>query len=264
MVECACGCEQFRPEYDKKGRLRKYIKGHNRRGAPASLETLIKMSESMKGNKNPIYGKSRSKNICKKISDSLKGRKVPKNTRMKISDTMRGKTKSKETRNKLSEAQKGKKASKETCKKISKSLKGRLTSSETRKKISEGQKKFYKNNPLYRVKNNNPCWRGGISFEPYSPEFNKNLKRKILKRDDHICKVCGRLGNSVHHIDYNKKTSDPSNLITLCVPCHMKTNYDRDHWIKYFNSIGLKLYPVVSRLNQVDVLEGYAFSVEED
>ena len=262
MVECACGCGQLRPKHDKKGRLREYTKGHNRRGALASLETLRKMSESMKGNKNPIYGKLRPKNICKKISNSLKGRIVSEKTRIKISDAMRGKIKTKETRNKLSKAQKGKKASNETCKKMSKSLKGRLTSSETRKKLSEGQKKFYQNNPLYHVKNNNPCWRGGISFLPYSSEFNKNLKRKILKRDDHICKVCGRLGNSIHHIDYNKKNSDPSNLITLCVPCHMKTNYDRDHWIKYFNSINFKLYPVVSRLNQVDALKGYAFSIE--
>lgn len=32
LVECKCGCNQSRPKYDKKGRIRQYIKGHNKKG----------------------------------------------------------------------------------------------------------------------------------------------------------------------------------------------------------------------------------------
>ena len=34
----------------------------------------------------------------------------------------------------------------------------------------------------------------------------------------------------VHHIDYDKKNCVSNNLITLCIPCHMKTNYNRSYW----------------------------------
>lgn len=92
-----------------------------------------------------------------------------------------------------------------------------------------------------------PCWRGGISFEPYSPEFNKELKRQVLERDKYTCKICGRSKTEVklaiHHIDYNKKHNYMMNLITLCgnthgMPsCHSKTNHRREYWQSYLSTI---------------------------
>lgn len=41
--------------------------------------------------------------------------------------------------------------------------------------------------------------------------------------------------NQVHHIDYNKLNCNPNNLITLCKSCHMKTNFNREYWLDYFN-----------------------------
>src|SRR3990167_9100007 len=41
-----------------------------------------------------------------------------------------------------------------------------------------------KENPM--VRENNPSWQGGKSFEPYSAEFNKKLKAKIKERDNYI------------------------------------------------------------------------------
>jgi len=38
----------------------------------------------------------------------------------------------------------------------------------------------------------------------------------------------------VHHINYNKKNCDINNLVSLCRSCHMKTNFNREYWIKYF------------------------------
>ena len=90
---------------------------------------------------------------------------------------------------------------------------------------------------------NNGNWRGGISFEPHSYEFNDELKLAIKIRDDFSCKICGlrekenAIGNEVfiiHHIDYVKKNSSLDNLVTLCRSCHGKTNGNRHNWMNYF------------------------------
>ena len=85
---------------------------------------------------------------------------------------------------------------------------------------------------------NNLCWRGGISFEPYSLDWTQTLKRSIRERDRYCCQMCGLpqgdRAHDVHHIDYDKKNCDPKNLITLCHGCHTKTNFNRDYWIKFF------------------------------
>lgn len=87
-----------------------------------------------------------------------------------------------------------------------------------------------------------PSWLGGKSFEPYGLEFNNELKKQIRKRDNHTCQECGytqeQLGYKLHphHIDYDKKNNDPKNLISLCKSCHMKTNFSRADWTKYFNN----------------------------
>jgi 5-methylcytosine-specific restriction endonuclease McrA len=39
-------------------------------------------------------------------------------------------------------------------------------------------------------------------------------------------------------IDYNKKNCNPENLITLCNKCHMKTNHNREKWIKFLKQRG--------------------------
>lgn len=75
-----------------------------------------------------------------------------------------------------------------------------------------------------------PAWQGGISFEPYPPEFNTSLKNRIRRRDSHTCQLCGERGRNVHHIDYDKSNCKPDNLITLCDSCHSRTNWNRDEW----------------------------------
>ena len=80
----------------------------------------------------------------------------------------------------------------------------------------------------------NPAWLGGTSFEPYSPEWTEELRTKIKCRDKHTCQNCGAPGNIIHHIDYNKKNQQESNLITLCSSCHGKTCHNRDQWTPIF------------------------------
>jgi len=86
-------------------------------------------------------------------------------------------------------------------------------------------------------------WQGGKSFEIYPQSFSKKLKRIIRKRDNHICRECGIHQNKlkykldIHHIDYNKKNCNSTNLITLCRKCHTKTNFKRQNWQNHFNKI---------------------------
>ena len=84
-------------------------------------------------------------------------------------------------------------------------------------------------------------WRGGASYEKYPEEFNPILKRKIRKRDNQRCAVCGKKGRCVHHIDYDKQNCDEHNLITLCKKCHGRTNQDREYWTSFLSrSIRIK------------------------
>jgi len=88
-----------------------------------------------------------------------------------------------------------------------------------------------------------PNWKGGISLEGYPTDWTETLKEAIRKRDDYVCKVCGMHQEELdgfikkldcHHIDYDKDNLDPKNLISLCHSCHIKTNYNREYWIRYF------------------------------
>lgn len=80
------------------------------------------------------------------------------------------------------------------------------------------------------VGENHPRWLGGISFEPYTSEFNDALKLHVRNRDDYKCAICGQRGRSVHHINYDKTDNRPKNLITLDRRCHGKTNTNRKYW----------------------------------
>lgn len=80
-----------------------------------------------------------------------------------------------------------------------------------------------------------PLWNDGSSYEPYSQEFNKYIKKYIKDRDDYTCQICFKElkddGDiSIHHIDYDKKNSKPDNLICLCFSCHGKSNFNRKYY----------------------------------
>ena len=106
----------------------------------------------------------------------------------------------------------------------------------TRKEIRELFSKM-------RIGKGNHQWQGGISFEPYDKKFNNQFKRAIRKRDNKICMLCGihreklTRALNIHHINYNKLLTIPQNCISLCLSCHIKTNGNREHWIKFFQSL---------------------------
>lgn len=82
---------------------------------------------------------------------------------------------------------------------------------------------------------NNPNWNGGITHEPYAPIWgDRRFKAGIKERDGYICQNPDCRGNSntliIHHIDYDKKNCEPENLITLCVSCNARANFNREFW----------------------------------
>jgi DNA-binding CsgD family transcriptional regulator/5-methylcytosine-specific restriction endonuclease McrA len=100
----------------------------------------------------------------------------------------------------------------------------------------------------YKIEGNkNPNWLGGISNNGYSWEFNDSLKEIIRTRDNHICQNCGMTEEEhfieynellhIHHIDYDKMNCTKSNLITLCLRCNIKANYNRDEWRYKFEGV---------------------------
>ena len=247
---CACGCEG-KIEIKKQHKWRsvpQYILGHGRdKKTKFILENRNKYfcqcgcDQQIEIKKHHLrYG------IPKYIlGHGWKGKKHLDETREKQAKAHLGMKVSENTKKKQSEIKKGKIASKET--KIKMSIKksgenhpnfGKDMSDEQKQKI---RKTMLKNGTTKGE--NNPNWNNGSSFEPYSPEFNKEKKHQILERDNYTCQCpdCEHKPNilHVHHIDYNKKNNNPENLTTLCNSCHTKTNgkNNRQYWTEYYKNI---------------------------
>lgn len=97
-------------------------------------------------------------------------------------------------------------------------------------------------NPMYDIRqfgDKNPNWKGGKSTSfSYGIEFNNDLKKRIKERDLHRCFLCDTPYElCVHHIDYNKGNSSPTNLITLCRRDNNLVNIHRGLWEEYFKII---------------------------
>lgn len=227
-----------------------------------------RISKALQGKLIPLeirkkISKSHKKNIqhiefLVKMNKARKGKPLSKKHRIKISEANKGKKISEEHRQILIQSNKehipwnkGKHLSKEHKKKIGEKSKGRKfspRSKESRQRTSDALK-----NPSKQTRerfarskrgHKNPNWQGGISFEPYSPEFNDQLKYEIRKRDNFICQFpnCGIKENgrkhSTHHIDYDKKNNESENLITICIIHHATTNNkNRKHWTQLFQEI---------------------------
>lgn len=182
----------------------------DKRRVKQSLEHIRKRIESRKGGK---------------------GYAVSEETKNKISKANTGKIRSEETKRRISQTEKGRKIT--WGNKISLALKGKKLTDEHRLNLSKAHIGIQAGENHYN-------WQGGKSFEPYNTDWTETLKRSIRERDKYICQLCEAHQDecnrmlAVHHIDYNKQNCNPDNLITLCMSCHIKTNYNRDHWVKYF------------------------------
>lgn len=81
-----------------------------------------------------------------------------------------------------------------------------------------------------------PFWKGNPGGVRDTAPY-KDLRKLCFKRDDYTCQECGARGHKgrgstvhlhMHHIvpvcHDSSRTLDPTNVITLCKPCHEKTD----------------------------------------
>lgn len=180
-----------------------------------------------------------------------KGKSHSEETKLKISRANRGYRHTKEAKIKMSKNRKTRVVSEETRTKISLANKGRIRTASAKKRISKGTKQAMLLLPLLnkeRIKKtqftkgqfagrNHNNWKGGVSFKPYCHKFNDELKEKIRERDNKTCKLCGAKENgrklSVHHVHYDKTNCKPQ-LISLCVRCNSKVNFNKDYYENLF------------------------------
>lgn len=173
-----------------------------------NFEIPVRHTRNNKGKNNPFYRKHHTEIIKKKIRDFFKGKKHKKEHNINISKSVSG------DKNGFF----GKHHTQETCKKLSKK--------------NSGEK--------------HPNWQGGISFEPYSPLWTEELKIKIRQRDNYECQNCSMTEEehfivngydlNVHHIDYNKKNCNENNLITTCLWCNSRANFNRSYWQNFYQN----------------------------
>jgi len=168
-----------------------------------------------------------------KIRAASTGRKHTEESKQKISATHKGEIKSLEHRQKISAALKGRNyrngyiITDETKNKIRITLTGRKASEETKKKLSvmrQGEKCYW--------------WRGGKSFEPYCPKFNRDLRRRVRAFFGNVCVNCGKTkaenrnwNMDVHHVNYDKMlccNEVKPLFVTLCHSCHVGTTHTKD------------------------------------
>jgi hypothetical protein len=204
----------------------------SRTGSHRSPETKKRMSEAGKAKwKDPEY--------IKKHSIAVVGEKNPMFGRSGEKSPVYGRPLSEEAKSKLSQARVGRFGGKNNPRY------GKRISAETRAKLSAvcGERAS--------------GWKGGISFEPYCPKFNANLKRRVREYFDNQCITCGKLKAQnitlsgrvyelgVHHVEYNKSAccdGKPVQFAALCFTCHMITNGDRERWEAILHRIIDEIY----------------------
>jgi len=94
---------------------------------------------------------------------------------------------------------------------------------------------------------NHHNWKGGTACEPYCDAWaDKEYKKDIRERDGNKClnPVCWKTGNRlcIMHINHDKKNCHPSNLITGCMSCNARANFDREFWTSWYQAIMYRRY----------------------
>jgi len=186
----------------------------SRIGKKSSLETRAKISEATSGKNNPFYNKTHKPESIEKMREASIGKKQSKEIIQKRMKNMYG------------DSNPSKRP--EVRKKVGKKSKGRFPNKETRRKMSNSAKKRLAN------PENHPPWKGGLSFEPYCLEWTNDFRYFVFERDDYKCRnpECWKTSDVLcaHHIDYNKKNCEPENIITTCLSCNSRANFNREYW----------------------------------
>jgi len=237
FIKCKCGCNNLRTKYDKKNRLRKFIKGHQIRirNPVWDIRVRRKISKSIKelnikGKNHPQY-KERLKIHCINCSNEFYVRPNKREQRL-CGMKCRGEWMS---YNYIGEGNPSFKN-------------GKVDISCAYCRVEKLVLHIYKNGKRfcdagcrgkYYSGKRNHNYIDGRSHEPYPPEFSRRLKKKILRihgKKCHYprCNKAARARIAIHHIDYNKHNNLEKNLIPLCTGHNSIVNHGRKIWQQYF------------------------------
>ena len=196
------------------------------KGRKKTPEHLANIAAAIKNRSPEMREKNRAINSASKM-----GHIVTPETRLKISNSK--KNPSQETLRKMSIASSN--PSKETRERMSKAQKGSVATPETRKILSDMRKgeKHYN-------------WKGGISFEPYCPDFNPAFKERCREFFDRVCVECGKTeaenGRKLdtHHVSYDKMVCCNGKkplFVALCKSCHQRIKKNLPQWEQHFTEM---------------------------
>lgn len=92
---------------------------------------------------------------------------------------------------------------------------------------------------IYRLRDADLKKMGYESYPEYlKSDYWRDIKERVLKRDNHACQICGAPTTIVHHRRYSLKTlrgRDLKKIISLCSGCHYNVEIDisgnkREFW----------------------------------
>jgi len=109
-----------------------------------------------------------------------------------------------------------------------------------KKKQSDAAKK--------RTGDKNPSWKGGVSFVPYCPKFNREFKERVRAYFGYQCIECGEIQTTrnfvPHHVNYDKMVccnNVKPLFVLLCQSCNSKSNgnkkVSRNDFQQYYTNI---------------------------
>lgn len=85
----------------------------------------------------------------------------------------------------------------------------------------------------------------GKQYQEGEQKGYKNTREYVLHRDNHTCQICGQIDIplEVHHIGFwkNYMSNRPSNLMALCIDCHIPKNHKKDGLLWGLKSINKPL-----------------------
>ena len=112
------------------------------------------------------------------------------------------------------------------------------------------------NSPQYTMKTLKPNLVPNLTDQYRQPDNSKRtsshqwrlLRQSIIERDKYTCQSCGIITHSleVDHIDTNNLNNDPSNLQTLCSPCHLKKTTAENKRLDSYQSHSERLAKMVA------------------
>lgn len=179
-----------------------------------------------------IYGVEKSKKLREQKQLWAIEHPLSKETRIKIGLKQHGMKKPS-----VSEKLRGRKLNKVHCDKIINAIRERNKDKDFLRKFSLAMIASYDR-------------RGIIRHGKYPREFNNDLKKSITSRDA-SCVICGSVKRlCVHHIDYYTNNNDYYNLCSLCISCHMRTNFNRDKWKEFLNTLLRNRYKVLGEISE--------------